>query len=75
VVGALNLFHTEQTGLGARQLRLAQALADAATIGILQQRSIRQGEIVAEQLQAALTSRVVIEQAKGVLAERLGRRP
>jgi transcriptional regulator with GAF, ATPase, and Fis domain len=71
VVGSLNLFHTELSGLAHHELRLAQALADAATIGILQQRTIRQGEIVAGQLQAALTSRVIIEQAKGVVAERL----
>jgi hypothetical protein len=71
VVGSLNLFHAGAGGLVSLELRLAQALADAAAIGILQQRTIRHGEIAAAQLQAALTSRVVIEQAKGVLAERL----
>jgi hypothetical protein len=71
VVGSLNLFHTGHSGLGSAELRLAQALADAATIGILQQRTISQSEVVARQLQAALTSRVIIEQAKGVVAERL----
>jgi ANTAR domain/GAF domain len=71
VVGSLNLFHAGAGGLGSGELRLAQALADAATIGIVQQRTIRRSEVVTGQLQAALTSRIIIEQAKGVLAERL----
>jgi ANTAR domain/GAF domain len=58
--------------LSPADLRLGQALADVATIGLLQERSLRRSETAAEQLQAALNSRVVIEQARGKLAERYG---
>jgi GAF domain-containing protein len=72
VIGALNLFRAEPGSFDAADLRIAQALADVATIGLLHERNVRRRETVAEQLQAALNSRVVIEQAKGKLAERLG---
>jgi transcriptional regulator with GAF, ATPase, and Fis domain len=70
VIGALNLFSTEARQLDKDTVRLGQALADVATIGLLQARAIRQREILAEQLQTALNSRILIEQAKGVIAER-----
>ncbi|UOZ04907.1 GAF and ANTAR domain-containing protein [Amycolatopsis sp. WQ 127309] len=69
VVGALTLLNTEAVGAGPEEIELGQALADVATIGILQQRNIERGDQLTEQLQTALTSRVVIEQAKGILAE------
>jgi GAF domain-containing protein len=72
VIGALNLFRTGPGVLTDGVLRNAQALVDVATIGLLQERAIRHQEIVTEQLQTALNSRVVIEQAKGLVAERLG---
>jgi GAF domain-containing protein len=72
VIGALNLFRAEPGQFDPADLRIAQALADVATIGLLHERNVRRREAVSEQLQAALNSRVVIEQAKGKLAERLG---
>jgi ANTAR domain/GAF domain len=68
-IGALNLFGGVVGPLPEPDLALGQALADVATIGILQERAIRHGEVVNEQLQAALNSRVIIEQAKGALAQ------
>ncbi len=69
-IGTLNLFRTQTTGLGAEDLVLAQALADVATIAVLQHRAIARRDVIIEQLQGALNSRVTIEQAKGVLADR-----
>ena len=72
VIGALNLFSTAPVPLSQDEISLAQALADIATIGLLQQRSVREQSIHAKQLQHALSSRILIEQAKGMLAERTG---
>ena len=71
VIGALNLFAAAPGPFDQADVRIGQALADVATIGLLQQRTVRRRETIAEQLQAALNSRVIIEQAKGKLAERL----
>jgi transcriptional regulator with GAF, ATPase, and Fis domain len=70
VIGALNLFHTRRGALSEDTVRLGQALADVATIALLQARAIRHRDTLAEQLQTALNSRIIIEQAKGVIAER-----
>ncbi|WP_055563941.1 ANTAR domain-containing protein [Streptomyces atriruber] len=75
VIGALNVFRVQPLPLDARELRLGQALADAATIGILQYRTIRDQTVINEQLEGALGTRIVIEQAKGMLAERLSLTP
>ena len=72
VIGAMNLFRRTPGRLDETGLRVGQALADVATIGLLQERNFRHQEVLAEQLQGALNSRVAIEQAKGILAERLG---
>lgn len=69
-IGAMTLFTTAPGAMPPGDVHVAQALADVATIGILQERGIRRGEVLATQLQTALNSRVMIEQAKGVLSER-----
>ena len=69
-IGATCLLRTSSGSLPAGQLEVARALGDVATVGILQQRARSQREVLAGQLQTALNSRVIIEQAKGVLAER-----
>jgi len=71
-IGALNLFGQNPVQLPTEDVRVAQAFADIATIAILQERMVKEREVLATQLQTALDSRIVIEQAKGILAERLG---
>jgi GAF domain-containing protein len=69
-IGGLNLFGSAPGPVSLADQLLAQALADVATIGILQQRSAHRSSLLAEQLQYALNSRIMVEQAKGVLTER-----
>ena len=69
IIGAMNLLSTEKGALSARDSQLAQALADVAAVGILHERSFRQPGIVAAQLHLALDTRILVEQAKGVLAQ------
>ncbi|MPZ80715.1 MAG: ANTAR domain-containing protein [Actinophytocola sp.] len=72
VIGSLTLFSEDIGELDKATGRVGQAAADLATIGLLQIRALRRQEEIAGQLQHALTSRVVIEQAKGVTGERMG---
>lgn len=71
-IGALNLFNTRPGPMASDDSHIAQALADIATIGLLQERAIQESGVVVAQLEGALSSRVVIEQAKGVLSEQGG---
>jgi GAF domain-containing protein len=71
VIGALNLFHNHPGDMRQVDVAAAQAMADVATIAILQHRAAREAQVLNEQLNHALNSRIVIEQAKGMLAERL----
>lgn len=71
-IGALNLFRANEGSLDEADVVAAQALADVATIAILQHRAAIQAHTVIDQLNHALNSRILIEQAKGVLAERTG---
>ncbi|MEU3464733.1 ANTAR domain-containing protein [Streptomyces sp. NPDC006733] len=70
VIGSLLLLHTGNQPLNADDLALVQALADVATIGLIQARALREQHTVTAQLHTALQSRIVIEQAKGILAAR-----
>jgi serine phosphatase RsbU (regulator of sigma subunit) len=72
VVGALNLFRSDPGRMRPADVDAAQALADVATIALLQHRAVRDSQVVNEQLHHALNSRIVIEQAKGMVAERRG---
>jgi AmiR/NasT family two-component response regulator len=70
VIGALNLFFVESGEMQQIDIEAAQAMADVATIAVLQHRAALEAQILNEQLNYALNSRIVIEQAKGMVAER-----
>lgn len=72
VIGALNLFHQEPGEMREADVGAAQALADVATIAILHHRASLEAQVLNDQLNHALNSRIVIEQAKGMIAERGG---
>jgi hypothetical protein len=72
VIGALNLFRKHSGFLDSMDVLAAQAFADATAIAILQQRALTDAHLLTAQLQVALNSRILIEQAKGMLAERAG---
>ena len=72
VIGALNLVGADETPMDNADVLVARAFADLATISVLQQRATAETQRVNEQLSNALTSRIIIEQAKGVIHERAG---
>jgi GAF domain-containing protein len=73
IIGALNVFGSKIGGtLDDADVQIVQALTDVAAIGLLQERAVRRGEVLTEQLQGALQSRIVIEQAKGAIAQAHG---
>lgn len=72
IVGSFTLLSTGSEGLSAADQALGQALTDVATLCLLHQRELRHYKVLSSQLQTALDSRIIIEQAKGVLAERAG---
>jgi len=69
VIGAMNVFGSTAGGLDNADVQILQALADVAAIALLQERAISRGEILTEQLQGALNSRIIIEQAKGAISQ------
>ena len=70
IIGAMNLFTTTELPLTVDDVSVGQGMADIATIGLLQQRRAVEQDVLTEQLQTALNTRIMIEQAKGMLAER-----
>ena len=71
-IGGLNLFNVGQVPMDEKDVVVAQAFADLAAISVLQHRAVREAQLLNEQLSNALVSRIAIEQAKGVIAERAG---
>lgn len=71
IIGAINVFSAHEWPFGELDVALAQALADIGTIGTFQERAVQQATLLAQQLEGALSNRIVIEQAKGLLARRL----
>lgn len=71
-IGALNIFQASPEPMSTTDLQVAQVLTSMATIGLINHQALRRQELLAEQLQTALNSRIAIEQAKGVIAERAG---
>jgi hypothetical protein len=69
VIGAIGVFGTDNARWGDADVHIAQTLAHVATIGLLQERAVSRGALLSEQLQSALNARIVIEQAKGAIAE------
>jgi GAF domain-containing protein len=72
VIGGLNVFQTDRRELLPDDIRVLQALADMATIALIQERAVTRAEVLTEQLQSALNSRIVVEQAKGAVARVFG---
>ena len=68
VIGGLNVFQTHRQELLDEEVRVLQALADMATIALIQEQAVSRAELLTEQLQVALNSRIVVEQAKGAVA-------
>jgi GAF domain-containing protein len=71
-LGALNLLSTTRSPIGEADIIVARAFADLAALSIFQHRASSEAQRLSEQLSAALTSRIIIEQAKGVISERAG---
>ena len=67
-IGAMNLFRTETGEMSEEDVAIGQALADVSTVSILQERTLRESATVNDQLQRALNSRILVEQAKGMIA-------